>query len=52
MLSETFGRAQLLKQQQKQLRTIEREETTGRRIQNEDGSVSYQPTYDKTDTET
>ena len=52
MLSETFGRAQLLKQQTKQLKSIEREETTGRRIQNEDGSVSYQPTYDRTDTET
>jgi len=50
MLSETFGRAQLLKQQQKQLKTIEREETTGRRVVNEDGSFSYQPTYEETTT--
>ncbi|CAG8800962.1 17702_t:CDS:2, partial [Racocetra persica] len=31
LLSDTYGRAQLLKQQQKQLKAIEREETTGRR---------------------
>jgi hypothetical protein len=48
MMSDTYGRAQLLKQQQKQLKTIEREETMGRRITNEDGSFSYQPTYDET----
>ncbi|CAJ0636999.1 1074_t:CDS:2 [Entrophospora sp. SA101] len=51
MLSDTYGRAQLLKQQQKQLKTIEREETTGRRIQNEDGTIAYKDTYDKTDSE-
>jgi len=48
MLSDTYGRAQLLKQQQKQLKAIEREETAGRRIVNEDGSFSYQPTYEET----
>ncbi|CAI2190018.1 18622_t:CDS:2, partial [Funneliformis geosporum] len=36
MLSDTYGRAQLLKQQQKQLKAIEREETAGRRVVNED----------------
>jgi hypothetical protein len=48
MVSDTFGRAQLLKQQTKQLKSIERKETTGRRVTNEDGSFSYQPTYDET----
>jgi len=48
MMSDTYGRAQLLKQQQKQLKTIEREETTGRRVVNEDGSFSYHPTFDET----
>jgi len=48
MLSDTFGRAQLLKQQQKQLKTLTREETQGRRVANEDGSFSYQPTYNET----
>ncbi|CAG8826284.1 23649_t:CDS:2, partial [Racocetra persica] len=36
MLSDTYGRAQLLKQQQRQLKTIEKEITKGRRIANED----------------
>jgi hypothetical protein len=49
MGSETFGRAQLLKQQQKQLKTLTREETTGRRVVNEDGSFAYKDTYDKTE---
>ncbi|CAG8574095.1 4823_t:CDS:2 [Scutellospora calospora] len=48
MMSDTYGRAQLLKQQQRQLKTIEREEITGRRIANEDGTISYQPTYNET----
>lgn len=49
MLSETFGRAQLLKQQQKQLKAIERKESAGRRVVNEDGSFAYKDTYDKTE---
>jgi hypothetical protein len=48
MMSDTFGRAQLLKQQTKQLKSIERKETTGRRVVNEDGSFSFQPTFDET----
>jgi hypothetical protein len=50
MVSANFGRAQLLKQQSKQLKTVTREETTGRRIQNEDGVIEYKPTYDETTT--
>jgi len=49
MESQTFGRAQLLKQQSKQLKNITREETSGRRVANEDGSVAYKDTYDKTE---
>jgi hypothetical protein len=50
MMSDTFGRAQLLKQQNKQTKTITREETTGRRIKSDDGSIEYKPTYDETTT--
>jgi hypothetical protein len=32
------------------LKTVTREETTGRRIQNEDGVIEYKPTYDETTT--
>ncbi|CAG8700830.1 5024_t:CDS:2, partial [Ambispora leptoticha] len=49
MVSDTYGRAQLLKQQKKELKTIEREITKGRRISNEDGSIQYKDTYDKTE---
>lgn len=48
MNSETFGRAQLLKQQTKQLKFLEKESTQGRRVTNDDGTVSYQPTYNET----
>ncbi|WNE40364.1 MAG: Lon protease [Mycoplasmataceae bacterium] len=52
MISDTFGRNQLLKQQKKDLKTITHNKTMGRRIQDEDGNIQYKDTYDKTDTET
>jgi len=49
MVSDTYGRAQLLKQQKKELKTYEKDIIKGRRISNEDGSIQYKDTYDKTE---
>jgi hypothetical protein len=47
MIGETYGRSQLVKQQKKDLKKLTTEETEGRRITGADGSVRYEPTYDK-----
>ena len=49
MITDTYGRAQLLKQQKKELKSYEKDITKGRRISNEDGSIQYKDTYDKTE---
>ncbi|CAG8674148.1 17676_t:CDS:2 [Cetraspora pellucida] len=47
MIGETYGRSQLVKQQKKDLKKLTTEETEGRRVSGEDGSIRYEPTYDK-----
>jgi hypothetical protein len=44
--SGTYGRAQILKQQKKELKPFVKDITKGRKILNEDGSVSFKDTYD------
>lgn len=44
--SGTYGRVQILKQQKKELKTFEKNITKGRKVLNEDGSVSFKDTYD------
>jgi hypothetical protein len=48
MFSDTYGRAQILKTKTAKLKEVIKEKTVGRRVSNEDGSISYQPTYDET----
>ncbi|CAG8437628.1 6970_t:CDS:2 [Ambispora leptoticha] len=42
----TYGRATILKQQKKELKNFTKDVIKGRRITNEDGSVTYKDTYD------
>jgi hypothetical protein len=48
MISDTYGRAQILKQKKAELRETTKEITKGRRVKNEDGSIEFKPTYDET----
>ena len=49
MNSTTFGRAQLMKTKTHQKENT-KEITKGRRVQHDDGSFEYKPTYDETTT--
>ncbi|MCE8164064.1 MAG: AAA family ATPase [Candidatus Moeniiplasma glomeromycotorum] len=44
----TYGRAQILKQKKAELKTFEKNIIKGRKVANEDGSVTYKDTYDET----
>jgi hypothetical protein len=44
--SGTYGRAQILKQQKKELKTFEKNIIKGRKVANDDGSVTFKDTYD------
>ena len=48
MSGDTYGRAQILKTKTAKLKEVIKEKTVGRRVSNEDGSISYQPTYEET----
>ncbi|CFW92981.1 Putative Lon protease [endosymbiont DhMRE of Dentiscutata heterogama] len=44
--SGTYGRAQILKQKKQELKTFERNTIKGRKVLNDDGTVTYKDTYD------
>src|SRR5437870_1949949 len=46
LANRNYGRAQILKQKRQELKTTEKNITKGRKVLNEDGSVTYKDTYD------